>query len=139
MTHPVVSCRACHFWISSNGHNGHCKHSAPRPSVGPDQIAHWPETFADDICGQGRAREAVVDMQICERCAFWRRSPQSDGMYPVDRLGARAKWWSEAGYCKRYAPGPSSDSGQRGFWRVTHISDSCAEGRSALAEPPNAI
>ncbi len=129
MTHPAVACQACQFWMTTNGQNGHCKCNAPRPTEGADQIAHWPETFADDLCGQGKPRDTSLGMLTCESCAFWCRSRATEGIYPIDRLGARTKWWSDAGHCKRHAPGPSSDSGQRGFWRVTHSSDGCAEGR----------
>jgi len=127
---PIIMCKACRFWLSANDQNGHCKRRAPRPTESPDQIAHWPETFAGDSCGEGAERDTAFQISMCMDCVFWCRAINNEGVYPIDRLGARAGWWREAGHCKRYAPGPSSTSGQRGFWRVTHSKDGCAEGIS---------
>ena len=132
MASPVVTCQACRFWATTNGHNGRCKRNAPQPTESADEIACWPETFLTDLCGQGEGREGPaagmvsVEVAHCTDCAFW--SAAKDGIYPVDRLGGRVQWGREAGYCKRYSPSPASSSGHRGFWRVTHHSDNCAEG-----------
>ncbi len=123
----IVTCKACRFWLSTNDQNGHCKRNAPRPSESPDRIAYWPETFVSDSCGEGAERDAAFQMLMCMECVFWCRSANNEGVYPLDRMGARAGWWHETGHCKRYSPSPSSMSGQRGFWRVTHGADGCAE------------
>jgi hypothetical protein len=128
-----VSCAACTFWVSGNAHNGHCKQLAPRPTEQADQIAYWPETLGSDSCGEGQEAADTAATVQCEACLFWRGSPDHDGIYPIDRLGARAAWWREAGHCVRYAPGPSSIPGHRGFWRVTHRTDQCSQGK---ARPP---
>jgi len=133
MGSPVVACQACRFWMSTNGQNGNCKRNAPRPTERADEITSWPKTFLNDMCGQGAERSDVAQSILkCEDCAFWSQSIGQDGIYPLDRLGARAEWWRAAGHCKRYSPYPSSSSGQRGFWRVTHSTDSCAEGVPAF-------
>ena len=129
MSAPMVACRLCTFWVSDNARNGLCKHSAPRPTEAANQIARWPETFAEETCGESLERVGVATMTACEQCVFWRRPLEAGGIYPVDRLGARSEWWHESGHCMRYAPGPSSfGPGPRGFWRVTHRTDGCAEG-----------
>ena len=43
----------------------------------------------------------------------------------------RRKRWRQAGFCVRHAPSPAGDVGWRGFWRATHATDGCAEGRIA--------
>ncbi len=125
---PMVKCGACEFWVSGNAHNGLCQHLAPRPTESPNAIAYWPETLEGDTCGEGRPRSELSPIVPCGSCVFWQSSSAVTGVYPVDRLGAPTGWWREAGHCVRYAPGPSSDPGQRGFWRVTHQTDGCAQG-----------
>lgn len=128
MASQTLTCQNCTFWASGAGKAGHCKRNAPRPTEAVDQIAYWPETFAADWCGEAQARTELPSTIRCEACAFWSRVGL-DGIFPIDRLGARTDWWREAGHCVRHAPAPSSDGGQRGFWRATHKSDGCAEGR----------
>ena len=145
MDDMIVTCVACRFWASGNAQAGLCKRRAPRPAELPNQIAHWPETFAADMCGEGERRAGpgaglgaglgagVGAALACEACRFWQLVGSKEGIYPQDRMGARAQWWREAGHCVRYAPGPSSTSGHHGFWRVTHRMDGCAEGSPAGA------
>jgi hypothetical protein len=132
MDHQRVSCAACTFWVSRSDHNGYCKQLAPRPTEQADEIAYWPETVDTDSCGEGLEGPRLQAMTHCENCRFWRRSPDHDGIYPVDRLGARSAWWQEAGHCVRHAPGPASTAGHRGFWRVTHRTGQCSQGKERV-------
>jgi len=50
---------------------------------------------------------------------------------PYGRRDQLSEWWAHAGHCTRFAPRPSSEPGNRGFWRVTHATDGCSDGTTA--------
>jgi hypothetical protein len=94
-----------------------------------DVIAHWAMTKSREGCGEGvRLSAATSGLVSCGQCRFWRANPDG-GLDPQNRGDARRAWWREAGHCVRCAPDPSSEPGYRGFWRATHISDTCGEGQ----------
>lgn len=124
----VGGCGECTFWAPDGESDGLCRRGAPPPTNRVDQIAHWPLTHKHDRCGDGAQRgPQTARLVSCGECRFWRTNP-GGGLDPLDRLDARRDWWDVAGYCVRHAPGPSSNAGNRGFWRATHHTDACGEG-----------
>ena len=125
------SCGECAFWSRIGVRDGICRRSAPRPTEGADQIAHWPLTMDRERCAEGILRDPDHSALIqCGKCQFWHTNP-GGGLDPQDRRDARRHWWDSAGHCVRYAPQPSSDPGCRGFWRATSLKDMCGEGKVA--------
>ena len=95
------------------------------------EVTHWPETDAADCCGDGLATAtSSVSLTMCRECTFWHKPATGLGIQPIDRRDEREAWWRQAGYCVRHAPFPSGEAGWRGFWRATHATDGCAEGKS---------
>jgi hypothetical protein len=133
MSNQIVKCRTCFYWASSRAEVGLCKRRAPRPTESLDQIAYWPETAAGDMCGEGQEHGDPPVVSTCGACLFWRNAGDSTGIYPLDRLGTPLTWWQRAGHCARFAPSPSSEMGRHGFWRVTHRTDGCAEGKPIVS------
>ena len=72
---------------------------------------------------------SAVHLPACRDCLYWREATVGQGLNPVDRLDQVQDWWRQAGYCMRHAPSPTGEPGCRGFWRATHATDRCAEGR----------
>lgn len=124
----LTHCNVCRFW--ENGViEGACRRHAPATAERSYEIARWPETRALDGCGEGETVNASEKGQVCRSCAYWHRP--GNGIDPPrrsDRLGA---WWTEAGFCRRYAPRPGSDIGMHAFWRATNAADHCFDGRPA--------
>jgi hypothetical protein len=111
-----------------NQRDGFCRRHAPNTSGTIDEVAHWPLTHHDDQCGDGVAAEAASQPSTtCSGCAFWRSSPDG-GLAPYARRDQLTEWWKHAGRCTRFSPSPSSDTGYRAFWRVTHMTDGCFDG-----------
>lgn len=127
-TPPLTECRACAFWDGETG-GATCRRYAPGATFTPFEVARWPETQAGDACGDGRPRteEGGPPRQRCETCAFWHRP--GIGIDPGHRGDRLRSWWQHAGYCRRHAPRPGGDIGEHAFWRATHASDHCFEGR----------
>lgn len=60
---PYINCQACNFWYQKeqmSGDMGQCRKYAPQPYHNPPpqehSKAHWPQTDADDGCGQGEIK-----------------------------------------------------------------------------------
>jgi hypothetical protein len=109
---------------------GACRRRAPCPSYDRDEVAHWAHTFHEDYCGEWCASDAAAPTAtLCRDCAFW--SYAAGGLQPVDRRDQLPEWWRRAGHCLRFAPRPSELPGHKAFWRATHESDRCFEGKPA--------
>lgn len=130
-----VPCASCRFWAPFNPNVGVCRRGAPRPVESSDTVAHWPETFAEEACGEGTLRAPEAALQVCAECAYWVPSTRDGGVAPVDFNDRVRAWWHRAGRCVRHAPGPLAAPGARLVWPATHGSDSCGEG-APLAPPP---
>lgn len=50
---------------------------------------------------------------LCRECAFWMGYAESD---------------TERAECRRHAPMPNSNEGERAIWPITRGADGCAEG-----------
>jgi hypothetical protein len=127
-----ANCAGCAFWRKFNDYEGVCARHAPKASMRPEEVAHWPQTHSRQWCGEGVAGEVLSIGSHCADCTFWRR-PEG-GLDPVNRRDRPSAWWAEAGICGRYAPRPVPEPGPRSFWRATQGTDFCAEGRSG-AQP----
>jgi len=133
----MTTCDACAFWRHISGSAGTCRRNAPAAGDGPAEVAHWPETEASAFCGEAVAAAATaIRLTLCRDCQFWLESRNGQGLQPVDRRDQLKGWWMQAGYCVRHAPQPASEPGRQGFWRATHASDGCAEGRVATTPQP---
>lgn len=54
-----TTCEACRFWdILGNGTCGECRRLSPKRARG-GWDGRWPETGANDWCGEGAPREAA--------------------------------------------------------------------------------
>ena len=124
MSTALTHCDACRFWDQRYGTEGFCKRHAPAPCNRPFQVARWPETRATDGCGEGESiGDRAKSDQLCRLCVFWHRP--GAGIDPGQRGDHLRVWWSEAGYCRRFAPRPGIEIGEHGFWRATHADDYC--------------
>lgn len=129
MTEPVgglLTCADCAYWTGVRDHTGLCRRWAPEPAGAPGMAAHWPQTRAQDGCGEGRRADDRPLAPACDECRHWRR-PEL-GLNPVDRGDMPMKWWARAGYCVRHAPRPVNQPGPRAFWSATLDVDCCGEG-----------
>jgi hypothetical protein len=131
-TRPA-KCAECCFWQQLREHEGLCRRHAPRASRRSDDVAHWPQTRARQVCGEGLTA-ATRPGATCAACLYWRST--ATGLNPVDRGDMQKAWWARAGMCVRYAPSPSSEPGPRAFWPATADVDGCGDGvvRSADGE-----
>jgi hypothetical protein len=125
----VVSCQECACWAKINQRDGSCRRHAPHVSGTIDEVTHWPLTHFDDQCGEAiDAQTSSTHGVACAACVHWRRQP--DGLSPYNRRDQPSEWWRHAGHCTRFPPWPSSELGSRAYWRVTHETDSCFDGKS---------
>ena len=124
----LTHCNACRFW-EHGVVEGACRRHAPGTSDRSYEIARWPETRALDACGEGETADASEKGQVCRSCAFWHRP--GNGIDPPRRSDRLGTWWTEAGFCRRYAPRPGADIGTHAFWRATNAADHCFDGRPA--------
>jgi hypothetical protein len=133
----LVRCADCRFWAAFNDNEGTCRRTAPWPSDGHDPVAHWPETYATEGCGDGRPRgtDANAGLVACADCVFWARSALDRGLAPVRYSEELPAWWRQAGHCTRHAPLPSGKLGLRLGWPATHASCSCGEGKAGHGAP----
>ena len=133
-----VRCTGCAFWAHFTNSVGVCRRRAPTPANGSDSdtVAHWPETFAEEGCGDGIPRAPVVGPQVCSDCAYWMQGNQDGGLDPVDLNEQPRAWWRRAGRCVRHAPLPLASPGTRLVWPATHASDACGEGTPRGPAPP---
>ncbi len=125
-------CGGCAFWSRMDKQGGNCRLRAPLPGSSADEIAHWPRTGQDDYCGEWQPGDAAAPrLTPCKGCVYW--SHPEKGLTPVDRGDQLSDWWAGAGHCLRFSPRPSSTPGNRAFWRATHESDACAQGKPRRA------
>ncbi len=125
---PEARCDGCAFWRRMDKEGGTCRRRAPAPGGNSGEIAHWPRTSHDDACGEWRSASiAIAATVLCRQCVYWRHL--AHGFLPIDRQDQFSEWWKHAGHCLRLAPIPSSEPGNRSFWRSTHESDSRSEGK----------
>ena len=125
-----TSCARCAFWQKVRENEGLCRRRAPGAAYRADQVAHWPQTRADQGCGDGSDRTQALFCH-CDDCVYWRR--YKDGLHPMNRSDMPNSWWLNAGLCTRHAPTPITEPGPRAFWRATAASDGCGEGLSKKA------
>lgn len=125
-----VRCAACAFWAHFNESVGICRRRAPSPAVGSDHetVSHWPETFAEEGCGDGVVRAPDLGPQTCADCGYWMQGAIQIGLDPTDFNEQPRAWWRRAGRCVRHAPLPLTNPGTRLVWPATHASDACGEG-----------
>jgi hypothetical protein len=126
MQEGYCTCGDCIFWDHADNEEGLCRRHAPSVGQRVDDVAHWPETRAENGCGEG-ARDADRRPVTCSACVYWSRP--GGGLDPQRRRDEPADWWRQAGHCLRYSPQPSPEPGARGFWRVTAERDSCGDGK----------
>jgi len=136
--YPLVRCADCLFWAQFNPTVGLCRRRAPRPAAGNarDTVAHWPETFAEEGCGDGRARGTAPGLLACAGCAFWMQGAAERGLEPMNYNDQRRTWWQQAGRCVRHAPEPLANPGARLLWPATHGNDGCGDGTGRGEETP---
>ena len=120
---PTI-CARCAFWQKVQEGQGICRRRAPEASSRSEEVAHWPQTRAEQGCGDGL--EAKRPSYHCDDCVFWRR--YSGGLHPMNRSDMLNAWWANAGICTRHAPKPVTEPGPRAFWRATGGTDYCGEG-----------
>jgi hypothetical protein len=132
----LVQCSQCAFWAHMNASFGLCHRHAPRPLSGSDTVAHWPQTYADEGCGDGVVGVEGAGIVRCASCSLWLGSDA--GVDPVDLNDEPRSWWRRAGRCVRHAPLPLPDPGARMTWVATHARDGCAEGAKGRDLPPEA-
>ena len=127
----LTLCGGCQFWDHRGTREGLCRRHAPPACDRQLQVARWAETRAADSCGEGQpsAGEPAGEGQMCKGCRYWHRP--GAGIDPGIRGDHLAAWWRQAGFCRRNAPRPGVDLGERGFWHITHESDHCFDGREA--------
>ncbi len=123
-----ATCAQCVYWQKVRDNDGLCRRRAPEVGHRAEEVAHWPQTYGAQGCGDGVEGEAS-GQATCSTCVFWRR--YKSGMHPMNRADMPNSWWARAGVCARHAPRPLSEPGPRAFWRATADSDSCGEGVSA--------
>jgi hypothetical protein len=121
-------CATCMHWREASPHEGACRRFAPDPCDAANEAAHWPRTHGAEGCGEWRVRSVEASGTTCGRCLYW--DHPVDGLRPEARADQSARWWEQAGHCRRRAPKPSNAPGWRAFWRATHVSDGCCEGES---------
>ncbi len=133
-----IRCAGCAFWAHFNDAVGICRRRAPRPDTGTDNetVAHWPETFAEEGCGDGVPRAPDTAPQVCGDCHYWMQGNVQRGLEPVNFNDQPRAWWRRAGRCTRHAPLPLATPGARLVWPATHASDACGEGASRGTTPP---
>ncbi|MDA8253438.1 MAG: hypothetical protein M0Z28_30285 [Rhodospirillales bacterium] len=136
-----VRCAACAFWGHFNDSVGVCRRRAPQPASGSDRetVAHWPETFAEEGCGDGRPSGATPGPLACQECAYWMQGAADGGLEPVDFNDQPRAWWRRAGRCVRHSPLPLTSPGARLVWPATHASDGCGEGAPRGPAPPEQL
>jgi hypothetical protein len=128
LSEAIIKCQTCRFWHGQDARAGVCRRYAPLAGDTPFDVARWPETRSGDGCGEGSG--ATVDdpaRLTCGTCRFWDRP--GIGIDPARRGDHLQAWWQQAGWCRRHAPRPGIAIGEHAFWRVTHASDHCFEGR----------
>lgn len=125
----VETCSKCAFWEHAGEKSGICRRLAPMPTLGTDDIAHWPLTYPFEGCGEGKAAGTSPNSTLvrCGACIFWR--PVGVTFRPMQMNEQFANWWKQAGHCARFAPKPSPVPGIRTFWCATNSADYCGEGR----------
>ena len=138
----LVRCGECGFWAQFNGAVGLCRRRAPQPVAGNerDTVAHWPETFAEEGCGDGRAKgiSGATALLACDTCALWvQGAAVAGGLEPVDYNDQPRAWWHRAGRCMRHAPVPLASPGVRMVWPATHATDGCGEAAARGAAAPS--
>jgi hypothetical protein len=127
----VQNCRHCGFWQIVRDEDGVCRRRAPEATSRAEEIAHWPQTYGRQGCGDGVPAQEQTFVK-CSDCVFWRR--YKGGLHPMNRADMPNSWWAHAGLCMRHAPRPMIEPGPRSFWRATAESDGCGEGVGAERE-----
>ena len=130
-----LRCADCAFWAHFNDSVGVCRRRAPRPAGGTDVVAHWPETYAEEGCGEGVRGAASAVTQVCGDCAHWRPGRLESGLEPADLNEQPRAWWRKAGRCTRHAPLPLTSPGVRLVWAASHATDACGEGKPRNPKP----
>ncbi|MDR3463019.1 MAG: hypothetical protein P4L76_11970 [Beijerinckiaceae bacterium] len=123
-------CSECRFWEHRDDRDGYCKRSAQVPGAHENGIARWRQTHGADWCGEGMVRISEDVRVKCGACRFWFRP--ENGIEPLQYSDRFKDWWRGAGHCRRYAPQATSELGGRSFWPVTHVDDSCGDGRAKI-------
>lgn len=93
------------------------------------EVVEWPHVRPQDRCGAGASRVAAnaPTVSVCESCIHWLQ-PGGIGVIP-DFPGERTPaWWTESGFCTRFAPSPGTDQNTHTQWKVTHRLHGCGDG-----------
>ena len=138
----LVRCAKCVFWSPFNAAVGVCRRRAPRPIVGSDHetVAHWPETFAEEGCGDGQVKSAAgTGLLHCQSCLFWMQGSPDGGLEPINYNEQTRAWWRNAGRCVRRAPEPLANPGARLVWPATHAQDGCGQSAARGAAGPELL
>ena len=127
----LTACGSCAFWRHRGGPIGNCHRYPPVAGPNVSEVARWPETEAADGCGDGVPTGVAAPRQIrCGECLYWHEMAPGQGLNPINRRDQFAAWWREAGHCRRHAPPTGTEPGYHGFWRATHATDGCGEGKA---------
>jgi hypothetical protein len=122
-------CGNCIYWERSEERDGFCRRHAPMAGQTSDEVAHWPQTRAENGCGEGISTGDPSHRPVtCAACIYWEQF--AGGLNPERRSDETSDWWHRAGHCVRYAPHPKPGPGARGFWRATSGGDACGDGKA---------
>lgn len=127
--------RACGLCVFFQTPARLCRRHAPSPVREAFELAYWPEVTSSDRCGAGAEYGDGSPMPVrCGRCIHWHR-PEGQPPKPPYGKGRPPEWWTDAGYCTRFPPAPTSEAPRsRTYWRCTHAQDSCGDGEEPKAE-----
>jgi hypothetical protein len=130
------TCAECVFFRKGEKVWGTCFRRAPSPGTDAQaqefEVVHWPGVRPNQRCGLGVkiGNSKGPNIVPCGRCVHWWQ-PERRPISPAYRSGLPREWWEGSGYCTRNAPGPSTETGRRTFWRVTHAAQGCGDGLDA--------
>lgn len=117
-----LNCASCHFRVADKL----CGRHAPGTTPEEFSIAFWPETDNDAWCGSGKEADASDPPVSCESCVAW--DHPEGGIVPDYHQGLPEDWWKNAGYCRRFSPGPAGYEKDQTHWFVTHAMQTCGDG-----------
>lgn len=121
------NCAACVFYPPGQT----CRRHAPSPGTEEFDLVYWPRVSPTSRCGSGAAATdgEGPGIVLCQACVHWYQPP--GGIKPYTRQGKSVGWWTEAGWCQRFAPSPSSENDRKVYWKATNgLADGCGDGQA---------